>query len=469
MPMPEPRDANGWVGRGMELRAGQQFAAAEAAYRRALQLDPANRIAYHNLGALLSQQERADEALAALEQARARGLQAGSLYINLGRTLMQLYRPEEAERAYEHAVRLEPGSPQAQASLASLRHMRGDLLFGRDFAHAVAAAPGNTVLQLSYADLLRRAGELEASEGILQRMLAGANPPVAARTALATVWRESGRLKQAEALLLELATASPGDVGIIESLVATQLTLERPGEALPFIRLQRTRAPLDQRWLAYEASAARLLEPEVYQTLHDYGRLVRAYDIQAPAPWTSVVELNAAVARALASRHLFANHPLDQSLRNGTQTARSLLTDGDEAIQALLRAFEAPIADYRAAIGQDARHPLTARNQGAAALRGCWSVALRHGGFHVNHIHPEGWLSSAYYVSVPPEVGDQSQRSGWLKFGEPRWPSPGARPDHFVQPAPGRLVLFPSYMWHGTNALRGGDARLTVAFDVVPA
>ena len=31
------------------------------------------------------------------------------------------------------------------------------------------------------------------------------------------------------------------------------------------------------------------------------------------------------------------------------------------------------------------------------------------------------------------------------------------------------LVLFPSYMWHGTVAFADGAARLTAAFDVLPA
>jgi len=30
-------------------------------------------------------------------------------------------------------------------------------------------------------------------------------------------------------------------------------------------------------------------------------------------------------------------------------------------------------------------------------------------------------------------------------------------------------VLFPSYMWHGTQPFGGEQDRLTVAFDIVPA
>jgi hypothetical protein len=41
--------------------------------------------------------------------------------------------------------------------------------------------------------------------------------------------------------------------------------------------------------------------------------------------------------------------------------------------------------------------------------------------------------------------------------------------EHHVEPEVGRLVLFPSYMWHGTVPFSGDDHRMTIAFDVAPA
>ena len=110
---------------------------------------------------------------------------------------------------------------------------------------------------------------------------------------------------------------------------------------------------------------------------------------------------------------------------------------------------------------------MTKRNVGDLKMTGCWSVRLKKGGFHVNHVHPEGWISSAYYAEVPAEVSDQQKRCGWIKFGEPRYPVPGATPEKFVQPEAGSLVLFPSYMWHGTTAIHGDQPRMTIAFDAI--
>src|SRR5439155_13673383 len=101
------------------------------------------------------------------------------------------------------------------------------------------------------------------------------------------------------------------------------------------------------------------------------------------------------------------------------------------------------------------------------AFNGIWSVRLRPGGFHADHVHTMGWLSSACYIALPQAV--ERGREGWLKFGEPGVPtSPALAAEHYVKPEPGLLALFPSYMWHGTVPFSGDEPRLSIAFDLVP-
>ena len=66
-------------------------------------------------------------------------------------------------------------------------------------------------------------------------------------------------------------------------------------------------------------------------------------------------------------------------------------------------------------------HPFLGRNTGGIRFAGSWSVRLRSGGFHISHIHHTGWMSSALYVSLPPEVANASQvgGAGSLAFGVP--------------------------------------------------
>jgi Flp pilus assembly protein TadD len=461
-------DAQAWTGLAMALRDQNRLAEAEAAYLQAITVDPYHAAAHHNLGSLLSRMERAEEALAALARAQSLGIKGFELAFNRGRALTQLYRMDEAEQSLAEAVSLEPTHIDAQLNLARLRHMRQDPDFARDIVAAAAASRDNTALQLLHANVLWRAGALSGAESVCRDLLARRGPDPDVRVQLARVLQESGRLQEAELEALEAATAKPEDATIVETLVAILLSRGRPEDALPFIATQRSRDPDDQGWIAYEATTARLLDPPRYRELCNYSHLVRTFELEPPAGWNSMAELNAAVLEALNARHRFATHPLDQSVRNGSQTARSLLTDPDPAIRALMQAFAVPIHSYRQLTGTSSAHPLSARNRGAVQFSGAWSVQLRREGYHVNHFHPQGWISSAYYVSVPDEVNDLDLMSGWIKFGEPRFAVPGVAPEVFVKPHPGRLVLFPSYLWHGTNPIHGSEPRTAIAFDVVP-
>ncbi len=380
---------------------------------------------------------------------------------------LELQRFDEAERELERAVALKPSDTAAQFGLAKLRYMRGDQAFARDLSRAAASRRDDDELRMQFAEVLRMTGDLAGAELLWRDLIARSGPRAEFRAGLAVVLHEAGRVDEALRVALDHGTRRPEDVVPAETVTAILLSLGRADEAMPLIRAARQRSPPDQVWIAHEATAARLLGDPAYEELYDYERFVRVYDIDAPAGFGSVEELNAALADNLSARHGLVRPPFNQSMRFGTQTTGDLVAAADPAIRGALAAFLEPIADYRAKLGRADDHPLSVRNRGEAHFTGCWSVRLKAQGFHVNHLHPEGWLSSAYYVSVPDETADTAKQSGWLKFGEPAQPVPGAGPARTIRPKPGRLVLFPSYLWHGTRAIHGDEPRLTMAFDVV--
>jgi tetratricopeptide (TPR) repeat protein len=462
------RDPLAWSALAMTLRDQLRLPEAEAAYRRAIAIEPRNVPAHHNLGSVLARMDRSEEALQALDRAATLGLTGFELAFNRGTALLQLYRLDEAEGAFAQAVAERPADIEAQANLARLRFMQGDADFARDVSAAAAAQRSDIGLAVLLSNVLRRGSDLPRAESLLRDTLARVGPSPDVRIALAGILLEAGRLKEAETEALEAAADRQDDPFIADTLVTIMLSRGRTADALPFIRRQRALAPLDQGWIALEATAARVLGDPLYQELYDYDRYVRSYDLESPPGYGSIDELNGALLEALNARHRFATHPLDQSLRNGSQTSRNLLADPDPAVRTILEAFRQPIEAYLEELGTHASHPLASRNRGSAAIVGAWSVQLRREGFHVNHFHPRGWISSAYYVAVPDEVNDTNLQSGWLKFGETRYPVAGAGPEGAVQPKAGRLVLFPSYMWHGTNPIHGAAPRTTIAFDAVP-
>jgi hypothetical protein len=228
-------------------------------------------------------------------------------------------------------------------------------------------------------------------------------------------------------------------------------------------------APDDQYLIALQTTAWRLLGDERYPQLCDYRDLVVPRPLEPPAPWQNLAAFLADLRTSLNRLHDPRGHALlFQSLRNGTETTQDLSRSTDPVIQALFRAFAEPIRHYLDHVGTG-NDPLRRRNNGRWRFNGSWSVRLHSSGFHTNHTHPRGWISSACYIELPDCMADAQGDQGVLTFGEPGIATtPQLAAEYSVRPQVGMLVLFPSYFWHGTVPFRSNQARLTVAFDAVP-
>jgi hypothetical protein len=276
------------------------------------------------------------------------------------------------------------------------------------------------------------------------------------------------RLDEALPFLHAAHGRAPRSVAARRNLIPALLRANRAAEARALCDGLLAQFPEDQLLIAQRATALRLLNDAEYRRLYDYDRLVKSYTLRPPAPFATIAEFNSAFARELAPLHRAAQHPLDQSLRGGSQTERHLPRD-NAVVAAFFSMIDTPIREYIGRLhAAGDLHPLDGRRRTGYRLAGSWSVLLRPGGYHIDHVHPRGWLSSAYYVSLP-AADAADPRGGWLKFGESGVRVPGCGAEHVIEPVEGMLVLFPSYMWHGTLPFATGGPRLTAAFDVVPA
>ena len=170
-----------------------------------------------------------------------------------------------------------------------------------------------------------------------------------------------------------------------------------------------------------------------------------------------------ALTNVMRSLHRMKAPYPEQSVRGGTQTDRQLFFHPDLAVQTARAKVSAAVADYVEGLPErDATHPLLSlpRDQ-PLRFEGSWSVRLTGAGYHHSHTHVLGWISSALYVSLP-----DSTDCGHLALGAPP-PELELPLQHYrhVEPKAGRLVLFPSTMWHCTEPFAVGE-RLTIAFDV---
>jgi tetratricopeptide (TPR) repeat protein len=236
-----------------------------------------------------------------------------------------------------------------------------------------------------------------------------------------------------------------------------------PEAALPILD-RRLSGPQSSELWAYAATAWRMTGDRRAEWLAEQLELVQVFDLSAALP-----PLNA-LADFLRTLHRGRGEYLDQSVRGGSQTDGPLFTRIDPMIRDVRAAVVSAVEDYvRHLPPPDANHPLLGRRRDRPVrFSGSWSVRLLSGGKHSNHVHPQGWISSALYIALPAHTLGERADAGWFTMGDPdELLGLTIGPSRTIEPVAARLVLFPSYLWHGTVPFAEGE-RLTVAFDVRP-
>lgn len=410
---------------------------------------------------------KAGEAVQLLEQARAGGGSPGLLAL-LGYALYHDNRIAEAHAVLAEGVSRFPADLSLQVAWARVRWMAGDgPAFADGFLAAIASRPGDIAMRVRCGDMLRLSGQAGRAEELLRAGLTLAPEDVQLGASLALLLDEMGRLEEALLVHRGVVHRAPEEPALRLNLAHTLLRLGRADAAMLEINPVREAFPALQLALTYQGMALKQLGDPRFARLFDYERHIQVFDIATPAGFSSVAELNAALAQHLRDRIDTVVAPLEQSLRGGVQGSQSLVPDDSPVVRAFFAAVVGPVRAYIATLGDHNAHPHEAQKAGAFSFSGACSELVGPGGFHLNHTRGAGWISAAYDVSLPADLG-HGEQEGSMAFGEPRWPVPGVGVERRVQPGPGRLVLFPSYMWRGTSPLAAGE-RVTVLFDVAPA
>jgi len=439
--------------------------------RNLMARSPNNAAAEQALATALQAANRHGEAEGIARHALEHGPRNATLCYTHARSLIALGEYERAETALRDCLRLQPHHIEAHGDLAKLIWMRsGDR--GKAtaaFDEALRRFANNDTLWAAKAAVLQGAGDPRAAYECLAPRIERPHAPPAllVRAGLAALEFDP---PHALALAERALHAAPSDIPARTLKVAAMLGVGDARGALPDCEALRAEAPGDQYLIALQTTAWRMLGDDRYALLCNYPNQVVAYRLETPPGWTRFADFLGDVQRSLDRLHDALAHPLlFQSLRHGTETTNDLTRSDDPAIRALFGAFDAPIRDYIARMGKG-DDPLRRRNTGAYRFNGSWSVRLRVDGFHQNHVHPRGWISSACYIALPERMNDTANREGVLTFAEPGIITTPALPSqHDIRPEVGTLVLFPSYFWHGTIPFSGEQPRLTVAFDAVPA
>ncbi|WP_262693017.1 tetratricopeptide repeat protein [Kordiimonas aestuarii] len=447
-----------------------EMKAAKKALEGALKREPNNARLWNVLGALLRRSAEFTDAAEAYEKARSLGLRDPDMFQNLAEAYYENADITKAVTVLDDAVKAVPDS-------GALHYVRAKFCWeampGEDHLAALKQAipkqASNISLWGAYFDLLSHEGRFEdILKGLSEAYRFNIHAPRLS-LAEAVALSRTEKVEEATAVFEELLRADPDSAPPKLNYAAHLMKAGDPEKAEKLCADILANDPGNQKAWTFRGTAWQLMGDERAHWLFDFERMVNPIDVAAPDGYESRAAFFNAAQQELDALHRMQSHPLDQTLRGGTQTNGFLFRLKNPVVQELYAQIKKAVKEVISGFPDDPAHPFWGRRGEGFDFSGAWSVRLKSQGYHTNHFHPEGWLSSALYIALPEEVKAGSGTAGHIQFGVPTMEMGiELAPGRIVKPEVGRLVLFPSYMWHGTIPFSSNEPRMTVAFDVVP-
>jgi tetratricopeptide (TPR) repeat protein len=465
-----PEDCSLLTSMGNVHRLEEDFERAMALYENALALNPNYVTALNNLGLCYKLTEKPARAADYFDRAGKLAPNIAEIAFNHGNAVFEMGDYPRAEALYLSAIGKNPAYILAHETLSELYWQLGqDFRIRESYDSVLAQHPDSPQLRYSLIQVLRNCGLYgKAREEVEAAVRFGSS---------ARLLHLSGQLHasqedyvQAQACF-EQALEEGFDLVIAQDLTRLHIIEGEYDKALEILKQAQLAKPDDQLNWALVGQCWRLQGDPRYQWLIDYDRDVRVFTLATPEGYASLDEFLSELCAVLLKMHTTKLAPSRQTLVNGTQTPGRLLHKPHPVIAKYKWALEQAVTKYIEAMPDDDKHPLFSRKSKTFEFSGSWSVKLTEGGFHVNHVHPAGWISSACYIHLPQSMGSAEDNEGCIKFGEsPMHLGEREGVEKIVRPLAGQLALFPSYLWHGTYDVHcaEGDFRLTAPFDVVP-
>ncbi|HIG60410.1 MAG TPA: tetratricopeptide repeat protein [Gammaproteobacteria bacterium] len=472
----------GALGLTKALEGQADWVGAERVLQSMLVDQLSNANIWFRLGRVQQRLGNSDEACKSFQKSLTLGPEGADSFVEAARCLVLLQQVGQAQAWLKAGLLKYPLDRPCARFYANLRYELGhdEFLAHYRTAESLMLSPG---LLGDYLEFLAVTGDMQGADQVLSKIQDQAlmdHPDV--------LIGRLNYLKEARDFqgMLELSVELEQEWSREWQIIA-HLGLGQEHQAEPLIVSALVESPDNQFFQALLGIVLRTSDPVRYQQNFNPVELVREIDLSGHRGTGELFRLNVLVSSFLSDLHQFERNPLTQSVSGGTQSPGNLFDHSYPALTRLKNLLIEAITDELTDVAFPSSVPakISARNTGSFEIESAWSIILRGQGHHVPHIHTKGWYSCVYYLEVPDEISSvnasvyespavisiasEVERSGCLAFGRPGVNLPIVPdPVHFVVPQVGKLVIFPSYIWHETMPFIASDSRVVIAFDIIP-
>jgi len=480
---------------GNTLAGQNKFKEAVTAFGKALKIDPSVAELHFNLGILLTNINRSDEAIISYKKAVNLKPNLTDAHYNLAAALQSQNKFDQAAISYQKAIVLEPGFFEALVNLGVVLQEQGKL------AEAVAMYRRALTIQHD-AKVYFNMGTALKNEGKLGDALESYNDALAlnpnyaeVHSNMGEVLRDQGRYdesvkfyKQALALDATLPVANYSyaiylyDSGDLEGALThfqrsdfadwrerSLYCLYKTGrfdefkQGLDALKTKKHISPFLATLAGHYA--------ENFDTKNDYNFCKNPLDFVFH---TEVKELKADNSELLAQllndiKLAEVEKKIQGRLVNGDQSSGNLFKREEASFRAIGHLIEQAIERYRQTFANEQCEFVKSFPK-KTEFASSWFVRMQQGGHLTSHIHEDGWVSGALYLSLPTDKKHEHEGSIELSTHGDDYPKKHNNfPTKTIAPSVGDIVMFPSSVFHRTIPFTSNEERICIAFDLKPS
>lgn len=377
----------------------------------------------------------------------------------------------EAEGCLRTALVREPDQPRILNELGLVLRLRHEpSKAAQILRRALRAAPRSAEILANLGATLRDLGEEEDALRAFQRSAEMKPDFLAVLAEIGVSQQALGRVDAAIVAFEQALEKEPRQPRVLADLGLACLEAGDPGRALEVSESCLALQPTSLVAMLVRAHASdELGQAHVADALLDLERLVVTHDLEQVPGFPSVEDFNEVLRDHVSSHSSLQHEPNQRTTVGGLQTG-DLNVEPRGPIAALEALMQEHVQLYLDQQGSDPGHPFLAQRPRSFHLN-LWATLLDSAGHQAPHIHPAAWVSAVYYVQVPDCVrADDAEAEGWIEFGRPserlRLQAPPRT--RRLMPIEGRLVLFPSYLYHRTMPFESDTRRISIAMDALP-